>query len=52
MFFWIFWIFLICRVLFFAECPKKVLGKGPFVDKIFVECKIALKMFFMFFGFS
>jgi hypothetical protein len=25
----------------FAECPKKVLGKEPFADKIFAECKIA-----------
>jgi hypothetical protein len=24
----------------FAECPKKVLGKEPFADKIFVECSL------------
>jgi hypothetical protein len=43
-----FFRFLFCRVLFFAECfstlgnvfaecPKKVHGKEPFVDKIFAE---------------
>jgi hypothetical protein len=47
-----FFQFLICRVFFFAECfstpdnvfaecPKKVLGKEPFADKGFAECKIA-----------
>jgi hypothetical protein len=25
----------------FAECPKKILGKELFADKIFAECKIA-----------
>jgi hypothetical protein len=46
--FFLFFRFLICRVFFFAECfstlgkvfaecPKKVLGKEPFADKIFVE---------------
>jgi hypothetical protein len=25
----------------FVECPKKVLGKDPFADKNFAECKIA-----------
>jgi hypothetical protein len=41
--------FLICRVFFFAgcfltldkvlaKCPKKVLGKEPFADKMFAEC--------------
>jgi hypothetical protein len=48
---WCFFVFfrlLICRVFFFAEwfstidkdffeCPKKVFGKEPFTDKIFVE---------------
>jgi hypothetical protein len=29
--------FLIYRVLFFAECPKKVLGKEPLADKIFAK---------------
>jgi hypothetical protein len=24
----------------FAECPKKVLGKEPFADKIFAECSL------------
>jgi hypothetical protein len=24
----------------FGECPKKVLDKDPFADKIFAECKI------------
>jgi hypothetical protein len=24
----------------FAECPKKVLGKEPFADEIFVECSL------------
>jgi hypothetical protein len=28
----------LCRVLFDTRCPKKVLGKEPFTDKIFVEC--------------
>jgi hypothetical protein len=42
-----FFRFLICRVLFFAECfstlgkvaecPKKVFGKEPFTDKMFAE---------------
>jgi hypothetical protein len=43
--------FLICRVFFFvgcfstlgkvfAECPKKVLGKELFADKMFAECKM------------
>jgi hypothetical protein len=32
--------FLICRVLFFAECPKKVLGKKTFADKMFAECRV------------
>jgi hypothetical protein len=37
----------LCRVLFdtrqslcLAECPKKVLGKEPFADKIFAECSL------------
>jgi hypothetical protein len=24
----------------FAECPKKVLGKEPFADKIFADCSL------------
>jgi hypothetical protein len=27
----------------FVECPKKVLGKELFADKIFTECKIAFR---------
>jgi hypothetical protein len=38
--FFYFFRFLICRVLFFAECSKKVLGKEPFADKIFSECSL------------
>jgi hypothetical protein len=49
--YFLFFRFLICRVFFFAECfsmlgkvfgecPKKVLDKDPFADKIFAECKI------------
>jgi hypothetical protein len=35
-------LFLICRVLFNTrQCPKKVLGKELFADKMFVECKMA-----------
>jgi hypothetical protein len=29
----------LCRVLF-DTCPKKVLGKQPFADKIFAECSL------------
>jgi hypothetical protein len=25
---------------FFAECPKKALGKEPFADEIFAECSL------------
>jgi hypothetical protein len=46
-----FFQFLICRVFFFAECfltlgkvfaecPKKVLGKEPFADEVFVLCSL------------
>jgi hypothetical protein len=33
--------FLICRVFFFAQCPKKVLGKETFADEIFAECSLS-----------
>jgi hypothetical protein len=27
----------------FAKCPKKVIGKEPFADKIFAECSLSGK---------